>query len=45
MKDYKADWQIAYEQEIYTKYICKVTNKPCTNCSKYGCEHRRLKKD
>ena len=33
-------WQKQYEQELAENYICKITNQPCCNCSKYGCEHR-----
>lgn len=34
------EWQKEYEQELLENYICKITNEPCRNCSKYGCDHR-----
>lgn len=35
------EWQKKYEQHLYENYVCRITNKPCTNCAKYGCEHRQ----
>ena len=37
---YNPTWVKSYEQEMAANYICSVTNVPCRNCSKYGCEHR-----
>lgn len=40
---YNQDWQKEFERNLAENFICRISLKPCTNCSKYGCEHREYK--